>query len=190
MSNTDSNTQQKSFLLLQGVASPFFNELETALLDANQKCLKVNYCGGNLYAGVFYRKALNHINYQDSLEYLPEFYAKIFAKHQITDIALFGDTRPVHLSAIVLAKQNKINVHVFEEGYFRPNWVTLDIGGVNAHSEVYQKSQNKAEWFLDNGTDENWQEQSQATGGGLLIRAWHDIQYHLTSFILKKKFPH
>ena len=190
MPNTNPALQQKSFLLLQGVASPFFNQLETALLKADQKCLKINFCGGNLYAGMFYRKALNHINYQGTLDELPKFYAEIFAKHEITDIALFGDTRPVHLSAIALAKQNKIKVHVFEEGYFRPNWVTLDTGGVNAYSGVYQKSQNKAEWFLDHGTDESWQEQSQATGGGLLIRAWHDIQYHLTSFMLKKKFPH
>ena len=147
MSNKDSNTQQKSFLLLQGVASPFFNQLESALLKANQKCLKVNFCGGNLYAGEFFRKALNHINYQGSLIDLPEFYAELFAKHQITDITLFGDTRPIHLSAIALAKQNNINIHVFEEGYFRPNWVTLDKGGVNAFSSIYLSSQNKAEWF-------------------------------------------
>ena len=190
MSKKDSNTRQKSFLLLQGVASPFFNQLEKALLNANQKCLKVNFSGGSLLAGEFFRKALNHINYQGSLDNLPEFYDELFAKHQITDIALFGDTRPIHLSAIALAEQNKINIHVFEEGYFRPNWVTLDSGGVNAHSSIYRASQNKAEWFLENGTDVDWQEHSNPTSGGLLIRAWHDIRYHLTSFVLKKKFPH
>lgn len=181
---------RKSFLLLQGVASPFFNQLETALLQKNQKCLKVNFCGGNLYAGEFYQKAQNYINYQGTLDDLADFYTEIFVKHKITDIVLFGDTRPVHLSAIALAKQKKINIHVFEEGYFRPNWVTLDNGGVNAYSKVYKASQNKPEWFLKNGVDSEWIEQSRATGGGLLIRAWHDIQYHLTSFILKKKFPH
>lgn len=190
MSNSPANPQQKSFLLLQGVASPFFNQLEKALLKANQKCLKVNFSGGSLLAGEFFSKAQNHINYQGSLELLPAFYNEIFAKHHITDIALFGDTRPIHIPAISLAKQNNINIHVFEEGYFRPNWVTLDVGGVNAYSSVYLTSQNKAQWFLENQTDPNWQEQSDDTGGGLLIRAWHDIRYHLTSFILKKKFPH
>ena len=190
MSSNDPNSQQKSFLLLQGVASPFFNQLEKALLEANQKCLKVNFSGGSLLAGEFFGRALNHINYQGRLDDLPEFYAELFAKHQITDITLFGDTRPIHLSAISLAKQSNINIHVFEEGYFRPNWVTLDDGGVNAHSSIYRASKNKAEWFLENATDPDWQEHSEKTGGGLLIRAWHDIRYHLTSFVLKKKFPH
>lgn len=190
MSNKDPNTQQKSFLLLQGVASPFFNQLQTALLNANQQCLKVNFCGGDLFSGEYFHKSQNHINYQDSLDALQEFYIETFTKHQITDIALFGDTRPIHIDAIELAKQNNINIHVFEEGYFRPNWVTLDNGGVNAYSSIYQASQNQAEWFLKNATESDWQEQSQTTGGSLLIRAWHDIRFHLASLFHKRKFPH
>lgn len=187
MNNSSNN---RSFLLLQGVASPFFTQLEKALLQANKKCLKVNYCGGDLFTGEYFRKARNYINYQGSLDALPEFYTEIFNKHNITDIALFGDTRPIHLDAIALAKQNGIKVHVFEEGYFRPNWVTLDIGGVNAYSSIYVASQNQAEWFLQNCAETDWKEQSQSTGGGLLIRAWHDIRFHLASFFLKSKYPH
>lgn len=190
MPNTDSDTQKKSFLLLQGVASPFFNQLENALLNANQKCLKVNFCGGDLFAGEYFRKARNHINYQGTLDALLEFYTEIFSKNEITDIALFGDTRPIHHDAITLANQNSIRIHVFEEGYFRPNWVTLDNGGVNAYSSIYLASKNQAEWFLNKATDLNWKEQTQPAGGGLLIRAWHDIRFHLASFVLKKKFPH
>ena len=183
-------TRKKSFLLLQGVASPFFEELEHALSDADQKCLKINFCGGNLYSLYLYRQKRNHFNYQGKLADLPEFYTDIFRKHRITDIALFGDTRPVHLPAIALAKQQNINIHVFEEGYFRPNWITLDSGGVNAYSDIYKTSKNKASWFLENGSDVDWQEYTETTGGNLLTRAWHDIQYHLTSFALKWKFPH
>ena len=182
--------QQKSFLLLQGVASPFFAELEKALIDAGHKALKINFCGGDLLAGRFFSTALNHINFQQSLEELPEFYQTLFTDHNITDIALFGDTRPVHVPAIELAKQQSIAVHVFEEGYFRPNWVTLDGNGVNAYSKVYQHSENEPEWFLQHvERNPDWQDKSENTGGGLAIRAWHDIRYHLAKTLLKPMFP-
>ncbi|MGK0272875.1 MAG: capsular polysaccharide export protein [Cocleimonas sp.] len=184
------NNPTKSFLLLQGVASPFFNELERELLKNNQQCLKINFCGGDLFTGAFFTKSLNHQNYPGKLEGLTSFYQKLFNEHQITDIALFGDTRPIHLDAITLAKELSIDIHVFEEGYFRPNWVTIDNGGVNAFSSIYKASNNNANWFLENGTDTSWQEKSEVTGGGLLMRAWHDIRYHLASFLFKSKFPH
>lgn len=184
----------RSFLLLQGVASPFFYQLETALIEANQSCLKVNFCGGDLLSGPFFSKPKNHINYQGSLDDLATFYSRLFDQHKITDIALFGDTRPIHLDAIRLAKQRNIHIHVFEEGYFRPNWVTLDNGGVNANSKVFQASKNRAIWFLKkdnaNGSDYDYDKHIQKTGGSILVRAWHDIRFHLASFILKRKFPH
>jgi len=181
---------KKSFLLLQGVASPFFNELEKTLIANNQKCLKINFCGGDLFSGAFFKRSTNYFNYPSTLLGLPKFYKNIFNEYQITDIALFGDTRPVHHAAIELAKERNINIHVFEEGYFRPNWVTLDSGGVNAYSQIYQESKNQADWFLKNGNDENWIDNSQPSGGNLLIRAWHDIRYHLAKTVFKFKSPH
>lgn len=70
------------------------------------------------------------------MEQLTEFYARQYSEHAITDILLFGDCRPVHRPAIDLAKANNIRVHVFEEGYFRPYWITLERNGVNGHSDL------------------------------------------------------
>ncbi len=186
-----SRTQQKSFLLLQGVASPFFAELEKALIQEGHQALKINFCGGDLLSGRFFSTALKHINFQQPLAELPNFYQTVFKEQQITDIALFGDTRPVHIPAIAVAKQQNITVHVFEEGYFRPNWVTLDGNGVNAYSKIYQDSENNPEWFLKHiENNPNWKNESKNTGGGLAIRAWHDIRYHIAKTLLKPMFPH
>jgi capsular polysaccharide export protein len=54
----------------------------------------------------------------------------------ITDLVLFGDCRPVHQAAIRLAQLRGIHIHVFEEGYIRPNWMTLERDGVNGHSPI------------------------------------------------------
>lgn len=174
----------RSFLLLQGVASPFFSELEKALNDAGEKALKINFCGGDLVSGRFFSTALKRISFRDKIEDLPEFYEEIFAEHNITDIILFGDTRPVHTPAIKLAKEKNITVHVYEEGYLRPNWVTLETGGVNANSSLPKDPQ----WYLNNAP--TLRKTSKSTGGGLAIRAWHDIRFHLAKSLLKSFFPH
>jgi capsule polysaccharide modification protein KpsS len=49
---------------------------------------------------------------------------------------LFGDCRPYHQAAIKRAKTLGIEVVVFEEGYLRPNHVTMEMGGVNGSSSI------------------------------------------------------
>jgi len=177
----------RSFLLLQGVASPFFSELGKALTNAGHEALKINFCGGDLLSGRFFSTALKHINYRGTLDALPDFYTDIFDQYAVSDIILFGDMRPVHLPAIELAKSKNINIHVYEEGYFRPNWVTLDKGGVNANSSLPKDP----EWFHAFTKAHQVKNQTtQPTGGGLSIRAWHDIRYLLAKALLKPLFPH
>lgn len=176
--------KQRSFLLLQGVASPFFSELEKSLCNTGAKALKVNFCGGDLLSGRFFSTALKHINFRRKIKHLPDFYNKVYDEHNITDIILFGDTRPVHIPAIALANERNIHIHVYEEGYLRPNWITLERGGVNAHSSLPKDPS----WYLKNKG--NITKTSESTGGGLAIRAWHDIRYHLAKTLLKPMFPH
>jgi capsular polysaccharide export protein len=40
----------------------------------------------------------------------------------------------MHQSAMRLARLRGVRIHVFEEGYIRPNWMTLERDGVNGHS--------------------------------------------------------
>ena len=54
----------------------------------------------------------------------------------VTDIVLYGDTRPIHQLAIKSAKEFEINVHIFEEGYLRPYWITYERDGANGHSRL------------------------------------------------------
>ena len=60
----------------------------------------------------------------------------IIAEKPITDIVLYGDTRPIHAEAIKLAKALDLRVHVFEEGYLRPYWVNYQRGGANGNSRL------------------------------------------------------
>ncbi|MEX0312470.1 MAG: capsule biosynthesis protein, partial [Tateyamaria sp.] len=58
----------------------------------------------------------------------------------VTDIVLYGDVRPIHAQAVAEAKRRGLTVHVFEEGYMRPYWVTYERGGSNGHSRLMDMS--------------------------------------------------
>jgi capsular polysaccharide export protein len=62
------------------------------------------------------------------------------AERGITDIVLYGDTRPIHATAIARARAAGLRIHVFEEGYMRPYWVTYERGGTNGHSRLMDMS--------------------------------------------------
>jgi capsular polysaccharide export protein len=75
-------------------------------------------------------------NYRGSLSNWREFLASYLSRETVTDIVLFGDCRPYHRVAISLATHRRIQVHVCEEGYIRPNWITVERGGVNGYSSL------------------------------------------------------
>ncbi|WP_375138789.1 capsule biosynthesis protein [Komagataeibacter europaeus] len=66
----------------------------------------------------------------------PGFLVDVITKHGITDVMLFGDCRPLHRKAASVCIERGLRVYVFEEGYIRPDWVTLELDGVNGHSSL------------------------------------------------------
>jgi capsular polysaccharide export protein len=75
----------------------------------------------------------------------PVFLDTFLRKNRISDLLLFGDCRPYHLSAHGIAAARDVRTHVLEEGYIRPDWMTLEREGVNARSAL---SRDKG-WFIE-----------------------------------------
>lgn len=64
-------------------------------------------------------------------------YLKDFlAKNDIKQIFLLSDARPMHSIAIEIAKELNILAYVFEQGYSRPNRITLELYGVNGNTNL------------------------------------------------------
>jgi len=123
---------RRNVLLLQGLMGPLFRRLGQALRRDGYGVHKVNFNGGDR---LFWRLP-NGIDYRGSPAEWPAALASLIADRQITDVVLFGDCRPMHIVAINVCRDLHIPVHVFEEGYIRPDWVTLELGGVNGHSTL------------------------------------------------------
>jgi capsular polysaccharide export protein len=128
---------ERRFLFLQGPHGPFFHALGRMLRAAGAEVWRVGFNAGDR---AFWFGAPGYIPYRGRPEDWPAALAALIEAHRITDIVLYGDTRPVHAAAVAEGRRRGLTVHVFEEGYLRPYWVTYERGGSNGHSRLVAMS--------------------------------------------------
>ena len=122
----------RTFLFLQGPLSFFFYRLGQALRARGHHVLRVQFCGGD----VVYWPERKAKLWQGPSWMWPQWIGAFMTDHAVSDLVLLGDWRPLHQEAVLLAKSRGIRVWVYEEGYLRPGFVTLEAGGVNASSSL------------------------------------------------------
>lgn len=123
----------RRFLFLQGPHGPWFYKLGRMLRASGAEIWRVGFNRGDR---AFWFDAESYIPFRGAVEDWPETCASLILEKRITDIVLYGDTRPVHAHAVAIANAMGVTVHVFEEGYLRPHWVTYERGGSNGHSRL------------------------------------------------------
>ena len=92
--------------------------------------------GFNAGDQVFWSRPDRYCPYREDIRDWPETFGNLIREKSVTDLVLYGDTRPIHALAIQKARQLNLRVHVFEEGYLRPYWVTYERDGCNGHSKL------------------------------------------------------
>ncbi|MCB1311363.1 MAG: capsule biosynthesis protein CapA [Sedimentitalea sp.] len=125
------------FLFLQGPHGPFFDGLARMLRRAGARVLRVGFNAGDR---AFWTDGPSYIPYRGAAGDWPAALAALLDGRGVTDIVLYGDTRPIHAEAVRTARARGLTLHVFEEGYMRPYWVTYERGGANGHSRLMQMS--------------------------------------------------
>ncbi len=128
------SAENRRFLFLQGPHGPFFHRLGRMLTAAGAQVWRVGFNRGDR---AFWPSA-SYIPFRGQPEEWSGVVTSLFTDRQITDLVLYGDTRPIHAQAIIAARAAGLRVHVFEEGYLRPHWVTYERGGANGHSRLMQ----------------------------------------------------
>ena len=124
---------ERRFLLLQGPHGPFFDRLGALLRTAGAEVWRVGFNAGDRF---FWRDRRRFIPFTGTVAEWPDRLNRILREKGITDIVLYGDTRPAHAAARSLAARRGLRLHVFEEGYLRPYWISYERGGANGHSAL------------------------------------------------------
>lgn len=128
---------KRHFLFLQGPHGPFFATMARQVQAAGHCTSRIGFNAGD---AMFRRRFGVFTRYCGSSADWPAWLAQYCETHRVTDVILYGTTRPVHAEALKLAKGKGIKTHIFEEGYLRPWWVTYERSGSNATSRLMATS--------------------------------------------------
>lgn len=168
----------KNILLLQGKMGTFFCRFATFLMEQGKYVHKINFNAGDAF---FYCHKHAVDNYRGRLEDFDKFLAQIVKQHHIEAIVCFNDCRPYHLIAKTLCQTHQLAFFVFEEGYLRPDYITLEEHGINGYSRLDPMLINQ----LQNAND-----QPKYTANRFWRMCVATIVYYLMVFLWQWRYPH
>lgn len=124
---------ERVFLFLQGPHGPFFRRLAGSLAARGARVARVAFNAADVAewgdAGPVYAYAATPDGFAPWLD-------RLIGCTGATDLVLYGDTRPLHATALARARALGLRAHCLEEGYLRPHWITYERSGTNGHSPL------------------------------------------------------
>ncbi len=175
------NQPMKTFLFLQGPHGPYFAMLADALRVRGHRALRININGGDKvdWPG-------EATDYRGTFRNWPLFFDDFVVNHGVTDLILFGDCRPYHASAHGMSRLRGLRVHVVEEGYIRPDFLTLQDDGVNGNSTLPLDPQ----WYLDQARNlPEYDVNPPAVPSTFRARAHNTMRNGIASALMAPYFP-
>lgn len=175
--------KNRSFLFLQGPHGPFFGRLGRMLEHSGAQVWRVGFNAGDQF---FWRNRKTYIPYLGAAGNWPATFNRLIGEKQVTDLVLYGDTRPIHAEAIARAKAAGLTVHVFEEGYMRPYWVTYERGGTNGNSRLMEMSVREMRTALENSDMDA--PLPPASWGDMRQHIFYGAAYHWFVLMLNRRY--
>ena len=174
---------KRVFLFLQGPHGPFFGALAAALVARGAQVLRAAF---NASDEAEWGDAGPLMRYNDSEEAFEDWLAQRISAHAVTDIVLYGDTRPVHATARKLAADRDIRTHCLEEGYIRPSWVTYERAGNNGNSPLMSISLPRMAQAVGSGPEPEGE--VPAHWGDMRQHLWYSALYHARCLLPTRRY--
>ena len=172
------------FLMLQGPHGPFFSRLGRLLVAAGAQVWRVGFNAGDAF---FWGDGDRFVAYQGSPADWPETLDRLIAEKGVTDIVLYGDVRPVHAAARTAARRRGLTLHVFEEGYLRPYWITYERGGSNGYSTLMHTTVERMRSVQRRfGADVN---RPPSHWGDMRQHKFYGALYHFLVLMANRRYP-
>ncbi|MEM6677554.1 MAG: capsular biosynthesis protein [Pseudomonadota bacterium] len=112
----------RTVLMLQGPASSLWREIGARFEARGHRVVRVNLSFGDW---LFWRRP-GAINYQGRLEDWEAWLEALLRREGVSDILYFADRLPYHRIAAELAARLGRRAWAVENGYLRPDWLTLE----------------------------------------------------------------
>ncbi|MFK7854346.1 MAG: capsule biosynthesis protein [Granulosicoccus sp.] len=178
-SGVSGDDASRNALLLQGPIGPFFSRFGDDLEQQGFTVTKINFNGGDSF---FYQRP-DAIDYSGDLANWKPWIERLLVNRSIGRIYLFGDCRAYHRIAREVAQRMNIRVFVFEEGYIRPNFITLEEDGVNGHSSMMKEP------LLIDTEATDLPDEFQQPKRVFHLSALYSMVYYWTAALQQKRFP-
>jgi capsule polysaccharide modification protein KpsS len=123
---------KEAVLLLQGPVGPFFKRLAKEFEDGGCRVYKVNFNGGDEF---FYRQP-RAFAFAGRIEEWEGYLEELLSTLAVTRIYLFGAFRRHHAIASQVAARRGIPAVAFDEGYLRPDYITVEEVDANGCSQI------------------------------------------------------
>ncbi|MHA7772527.1 capsule biosynthesis protein [Roseibium sp. M-1] len=117
-------------LFLQGPPGLFARTIADSLERLGASTRRVNLCMGD-WLGWHDRRC---VSYRGRLENWPVWLKAYCLEHKVSHIIYYADRMPYHVAAAEVGAELGITCLTFENGYLRPDWITLEHVGMSAHS--------------------------------------------------------
>lgn len=121
---------RRTVLFLQGPPSTFWRQLSDHFDAAGAVTHRINLSMGDW---VYWRKR-GAVNYRGRFSRWAGFLREFIVAHGVTDILYYADRLPYHAVAREIGQSLGVRTYAIEFGYLRPDWLTLERGGMGALS--------------------------------------------------------
>lgn len=126
----------RKYLLVTLPAGPFGRHLDRALRDGGAAVKRVVMNGGELFDWLSGRTEW----FKGPRETFAPWIEAVL-KDGYTDVVVFNDVNPYSQEALHAARALGLKTWILENGYQRPDWITLETDGVNARSGLPREAQ-------------------------------------------------
>lgn len=110
-----------------------FSQLTSTLESYSHATSQIGF---NQEDKIFWANKRNFFPYTLPTHAWSGFLQREFRNKQITDLVIYNDTRSFHKNAIQAAHAKGINLHILEEDYLRPYWITFERDGCNGNLKL------------------------------------------------------
>jgi capsular polysaccharide export protein len=173
------SVKSRRVLLLQGPPTGFFTALGRAFEASGIPTRRVLLNAGDALRG-------NGIPFRGRLGEFGGFLDRLIADEGITDVLYFADRLPYHRIAERVATGRGAMPYVVEHGYLRPDWITLEPGGMGAYSRFPADRRR----ILEIAEGAPPVDDAIRYRHSFATEAFHDVSHVLTRLAFTPGFPH